>query len=1062
MVKIRDRCNTETHKPQIISNNYEARRRDNISYADIIRRSRNMEADTNHPTNKTPDFVGFKYTSSEDVRKHLSGCLIGVLKEDTFWIDVGFQIQEAGGEEFRINHLGGELALIQPLKDIEKLETKLHRFSSWFQTIREWRSRDVDGNRNIDGEIFLIRVKEEFESVVNDRVDEFSKDILDECESSDTDSDDSSSEEDGETKSGNHKGGALVSGRTINETHGDWLTPTESAMVKNISVSQRDTCVGGIENSNDISVPEIMRVSSTQTINYVQEVDPGGSPPNLSDRISGETLTKASGSKFSCGTRSPQAIAINSLVVDLNGPFEEKERSSPIESGLPGSQSHEETHEGKEYDSSILGVIDTQTPSNLRIGPDHLRKNIANRKKTNKPKTTGILDTIQEANQKEDSDIENEARKAWEVGKKLGLISKVTDEDIINQMEILERKDRARLKKNIRSNKSGAKKDVRDYGATQILTGGILSIWKNEVFHKSSSWNVRGVLVVNGFFTEDGSRGVLLNVYAPCSSSEKRDLWDIIQNTVLQNLDARVCVVGDFNSIRSPEERVGRRETRDNREIECFEEFITQSNLHEVKLVGRSFTWYHPDGSCKNHVPLFLQNGSKDWGPRPFRFMNTWIDHPQFKEFFHAKWQSYHIEGWAAYRLKEKLKLLKKDLRGWNIEIFGNIDFNIDWKKEEIEILDRIDDTMGLEAAEIIKRNKNVAELIRLGQWKEKLLAQRAKARWLRDGDVNSKYFHGWINRNRKANAIEGLGRGVRQDLHRTVGEGRDTKFWIDIWVGNETFKRSFNRLYNLSNQQDETISRMGRWEESEWVWELKWRRSLRKSEQILLNELMLHLSRAVLRRNEDDTWRWRHTSNGIFTTDSAYQNLGSRAVAETEDQQRQAAFHRLWKSYAPRRYQAIVWKLLHNRLPTKEKLQRMGIIPVSEDIKCALCGEDDKTIDHLLGKCRIVHSIWAKIYEWLESSMVLHIDPRINLLQHSLILGRGKNERIASTIWICTSWAICNGRNNVIFREKNLQVERMICEIKARSWNWVIAKTKDLRNSDFLEWSNDIRNCSL
>ncbi|KAL8527130.1 hypothetical protein ACS0TY_005123 [Phlomoides rotata] len=94
-----------------------------------------------------------------------------------------------------------------------------------------------------------------------------------------------------------------------------------------------------------------------------------------------------------------------------------------------------------------------------------------------------------------------------------------------------------------------------------------------------------------------------------------------------------------------------------------------------------------------------------------------------------------------------------------------------------------------------------------------------------------------------------------------------------------------------------------------------------------------LDYTSAILRRNEDDTWRWRHTSNEIFTTDSAYQNLGSRAVAETEDQQWQAAFHRLWKSYAPRRYQAIVWKLLHNRLPTKEKLQRMGIIPVSEDI---------------------------------------------------------------------------------------------------------------------------------
>ncbi|KAL8499899.1 hypothetical protein ACS0TY_019784 [Phlomoides rotata] len=237
------------------------------------------------------------------------------------------------------------------------------------------------------------------------------------------------------------------------------------------------------------------------------------------------------------------------------------------------------------------------------------------------------------------------------------------------------------------------------FSESEGRAGGILSIWKNDVFHKSSSWNVRGVLVVNGFFTEDGSRGVLLNVYAPCSSSEKRDLWEIIQNTVLQNLDARVCVVGDFNSIRSPEERVGRRETGDNREIECFEEFITQSNLHEVKLKWPNQTLKGLRRSFSDHVPLFLQNGSKDW------------------------------EWWAAYRLKEKLKLLKKDLRGWNIEIFGNIDFNIDSKKEEIEILDRIDDTMGLEAAEIIKRNKNVAELIRFGQWKEKLLAQRAKAR---------------------------------------------------------------------------------------------------------------------------------------------------------------------------------------------------------------------------------------------------------------------------------------------------------------------------------------------
>ncbi|KAL8498958.1 hypothetical protein ACS0TY_022064 [Phlomoides rotata] len=96
------------------------------------------------------------------------------------------------------------------------------------------------------------------------------------------------------------------------------------------------------------------------------------------------------------------------------------------------------------------------------------------------------------------------------------------------------------------------------YRESEGKSGGIHSIWNKDVFHKSSSWSDRGVLVINGYFTGDGGRGVLMNVYAPCSSSEKNELWEIIKLTVSQNMDARVCMVGDFNSIQRPEERVGR------------------------------------------------------------------------------------------------------------------------------------------------------------------------------------------------------------------------------------------------------------------------------------------------------------------------------------------------------------------------------------------------------------------------------------------------------------------------------------------------------------------------
>ncbi|KAL8548723.1 hypothetical protein ACS0TY_007835 [Phlomoides rotata] len=75
------------------------------------------------------------------------------------------------------------------------------------------------------------------------------------------------------------------------------------------------------------------------------------------------------------------------------------------------------------------------------------------------------------------------------------------------------------------------------------------------------------------------------------------------------------------------------------------------------------------------------------------------------------------------------------------------IDHNIGEKQKEVEKWDRIDDTFGLEDNEIIKRNRCSAELLRYANWKENLMFQKAKVKWLLEGDVNSGYFHGWVNK---------------------------------------------------------------------------------------------------------------------------------------------------------------------------------------------------------------------------------------------------------------------------------------------------------------------------
>ncbi|KAL8547271.1 hypothetical protein ACS0TY_006841 [Phlomoides rotata] len=220
----------------------------------------------------------------------------------------------------------------------------------------------------------------------------------------------------------------------------------------------------------------------------------------------------------------------------------------------------------------------------------------------------------------------------------------------------------------------------------------------------------------------------------------------------------------------------------------AFNSFINRSGLIDLPLHGRSFTWYKTNGRCKSridrvmrwhnifqkgprrtvsyHCPILLEIKTSDWGPKPFRCLNIWFSHPDFGNFVKEKWRSYNVEGWGGFIVKEKLKLLKNDLKEWNSCIFGNLDTAIENHKQVIQELDIIDDIFGLEETEIMKINESVALLLRDLKRKNCLFLQKSRCKWLKEGDLNSHFFHSYINRRRNKNEIVGIelmGNGVKK-----------------------------------------------------------------------------------------------------------------------------------------------------------------------------------------------------------------------------------------------------------------------------------------------------------
>lgn len=120
-------------------------------------------------------------------------------------------------------------------------------------------------------------------------------------------------------------------------------------------------------------------------------------------------------------------------------------------------------------------------------------------------------------------------------------------------------------------------------------------------------------------------------------------------------------------------------------------------------------------------------------------------------------WNEDGIRDWGCYVFTEKLKRLKCCLKKWNADYFGIIDHNIAALRDEIHGLDLRDDTTGLNEGERGRRREAAAQLLRQLHNRKCLLAQKAKLRWLKDGDGNSRLFHKSIIVRRRLNSIAGV-----------------------------------------------------------------------------------------------------------------------------------------------------------------------------------------------------------------------------------------------------------------------------------------------------------------
>jgi len=286
----------------------------------------------------------------------------------------------------------------------------------------------------------------------------------------------------------------------------------------------------------------------------------------------------------------------------------------------------------------------------------------------------------------------------------------------------------------------------------------------------------------------------------------------------------------------------------------------------------------------------------------------------------------------------------------------------------------------------------------------------------------------------------EGVGSGVgswfEENTRRIVGDGRGTLFWYDTWVGDVPFRSKFPRLFDLAVNKEQTVEEMMRlgWEPGGGAWD--WRRRLLAWEEESVRECYVMLHNVVLQASSTNTWWWLLDPIHGYTVRGTYHFLTTSGTGVDRSR-----VDDVWHRSIPSKVSLFVWRLLRDRLPTKNNLARRRVLQPTDTACSAGCGESE-TAFHLFLGCDIYSSLWLLVLHWLSISSALPGEIRHHYVHfiHLASLPRLSHHYLR-IIWFASVWVIWKERNNRTFNNVTLHPSVLLEKVKLNSFLWIKSK---------------------
>jgi hypothetical protein len=245
----------------------------------------------------------------------------------------------------------------------------------------------------------------------------------------------------------------------------------------------------------------------------------------------------------------------------------------------------------------------------------------------------------------------------------------------------------------------------------------------------------------------------------------------------------------------------------------------------------------------------------------------------------------------------------------------------------------------------------------------------------------------------------------VKKGMIWCIRNGQSINIWNDRWIPRGfTRQPSSHHGHNLIQWVNELIYPVtGQWD-AELVRQIFHEDDVQTILAIPVNEAF------------EDSIAWHFNKRGIFSVKSAYKvqidndscDQGSSEGAMVYNPLTGNTFpwDKIWKLACPNKVKTFAWRLVHNSLPLKRKIQARGM---DIDTRCPVCWRFDEDVCHMLFKCKYAKGVWSELHmENIRLELATLQSPK-----EVFYCIWDKSEELQLRI-IVTLWALSMERNNV------------------------------------------------